>query len=188
MKRERYCPIVSANEDLKLEILHGISPAIKYYVTSRCTSPPVPLRPCYIRPERKKTVTRTDLNQHHFPRNIAEEDTLRSYLYHVISIKNRSLRSLLRKTWPSDEHRNPFPSPPLLFFIGERVKHCCIRKLWDVLRKNFHRERESRREFLPRDRSNLEPFLNFKMSAKKLVTSILRKFDKKNDSYSILVT
>lgn len=78
--------------------------------------PPVPLRPCYIRPERKKTVTRTDLNQHHFPRNIAEEDTLRSYLYHVISIKNRSLRSLLRKTWPSDEHRNPFPSPPLPSF------------------------------------------------------------------------
>lgn len=37
MKRERYCPIVSANEDLKLEIPHGISPAIKYYVTSRCT-------------------------------------------------------------------------------------------------------------------------------------------------------
>ena len=43
----------------------------------------------------KEIVTPTDLNQHHLPATSEHRarDTLRSYLYHVISIKNRSAGS-----------------------------------------------------------------------------------------------
>lgn len=105
----------------------------------------------------KETVTPADLNQHHFPGTSGHRggDTLRSYLYHVISIKNRS---------PGTEEKLDRTSIEALFFIvnGSSI---VVSVSCEAVYVRISTENPGENFFHRCQATAIEPaFLNFKMS------------------------